>query len=221
MLIATLAELAASGCPVKLSLSREEFRRRWGRAHEIYIHRCDLFADTDVQWMLGCAADIVRPAAFYTEPLTVVADYRPHLTPGYHISVNSAGSADVTTDLHRASPTRESTNVTDATTQELRAALQSEKFFMLPSTLGSPAVDGTVVTLTVVLGPYSHTVVAQHGNLASHVEEAERFFRVYRSAVSPVRDQLKNPRVVRMLELDGAVGSSPPVQPFGPRQDEP
>jgi hypothetical protein len=145
-------------------------------------------------------SESVSPAAFDIDPLTIAIDFSPHDMSGYHVSINSAGNVEVTTDLHSASPTKETAIVDDAALHELRMALRRERFYALPSTLGAPTVDDTIVTFTVVLGRYSHTVVAYRGKPADD-EEEHRFWRAYHCAVSPLRDQVKNPKVVRVLEL--------------------
>ena len=175
---------------------------------------------------VGCRnasdANTIPPAAFHNDPLTIAADYRPGLMPGYHISINSSGSAEVTTGLHLASPTRVPARLSNATVDQLRMALKRDDFFSLPSTIGSPAVDGTEVTLTVVLGPHAHTVVVHRGSIGPRVEEGDRFFRVYRDIVSSVRDQLEDPKVNEFIGLfdatepAGAASSEGEAEATGP-----
>ena len=113
----------------------------------------------------GCTetspSESVSPAAFDIDPLTIAIDFSPHHMSGYHVSINSAGNVEVTTDLHSASPTKETAIVDDAALHELRMALRRERFYALPSTLGAQLWMTPLSHLPLCWGamhtPSSHT----------------------------------------------------------------
>lgn len=158
----------------------------------------------------GCNDEAkVPPAAFHNQPLTLAISFQGGMLPGYSISMNSAGTAEVTCGFHQVNPIREEVTLSDAELLDLRMTLKKESIFNIPPVIGNPVPDGSTISLTVVLGQHSHTVT---GHLSSRSaqdmrnDESRRFLLICNAIIVATKGQTQNAELKQMLSRVGPVG---------------
>jgi hypothetical protein len=130
----------------------------------------------------------VPSSALGDEPLTLAASNVGNFAQGssWHLSVNSAGKAELTIAT-RASKVRRQFDVPKEQLAVLRKALMEEKFFDLTDEYGQRVPDGSTQTLTVTVGDRAKSVKV-------------RFLMNWIAANE--KDKLREPsRAVRLLVL--------------------
>jgi hypothetical protein len=101
----------------------------------------------------------VTPAQLEDAPLTIAVSTVGLFAKGnsWHLSVNSAGQAELTIDSF-SEPTRKQFQVSKEQMAEFRKVLGNERFFELASEYGQLVPDGSEQSITVTAGRHSHTV---------------------------------------------------------------
>jgi hypothetical protein len=114
--------------------------------------------------ILAAPAGEPRKSAVTTEqlenvPLTIAVSTVGRFAKGHswHLSVNSAGQADLTIDTF-PDCTRKQFQVSEEQLAEFRKALAEERFFELAGEYGQRVPDGSEDSVTVAAGPHANTV---------------------------------------------------------------
>src|SRR5687767_10627862 len=111
----------------------------------------------------GCGDEphppVVTAAQLKDAPLTISVSTVGSFAKGrsWHLSVNSAGQAELTINTF-PEPTRRQFQVTKEQLAEFRKALLDERFFELAGEYGERVPDGSEKVITVTAGRHSHSV---------------------------------------------------------------
>jgi hypothetical protein len=125
------------------------------------------------------------PAASADDPLTIAASQTGDFAKWpWHLSVNSAGKAELTVETSPL-PTRREFQVSKEQLAKLRKALSEEHFFDLADQYGERGTDRRVQALTITVGSRSRTIQLFHlahwvdGGDQAYLREAARALRVW------------------------------------------